>query len=288
VSTDPAKPRRRSGRLHRGAGALGLALALAAFGTAWSVVAPRGATTEAGSDPKNTFTAQDLALGKRLFATGCASCHGAAGQGGKDAQAPSLIGVGAAAVDFQVSTGRMPLKEIGAQAERHQPQYNPEQIHALAGYVASFGPGPEIPTVDPAAGDLALGATLFRGNCANCHNFAGQGGALSGGKYAPALSAATPQQLADAVRTGPESMPVFSPAQLSDAEVNSIAAYVEFLRTTPDPGGHGIGRLGPVPEGLVVWIVGIGGLAGFCLWIGKRSPRLSRTTAHATAEGHHR
>jgi ubiquinol-cytochrome c reductase cytochrome c subunit len=263
----------------RAAGIAGLTLALAGLGAAWSVLVPSGGATAAA--PSETYTAEQISAGKSLYATGCASCHGIAGQGGTQSQAPGLVGVGAAAADFQISTGRMPLAEISSQAERKPNRYNPSQTRDLVAYVASLGAGPEVPDVNVKAGDLALGATLFRGNCANCHNFAGQGGALSSGKYAPALTQSTPREVGTAIRSGPESMPVFSNTQLSTRDVSSIAAYVQFLKDSPDPGGNGIGRSGPIPEGAVVFIFGIGGLCLFCLWIGKRSPRLARTPAVA-------
>lgn len=256
-----------SPRLRRLAPGLALFLALCAIATVWSVLAPR-ASSATGGDP-NAFTSADIALGAELFTKGCASCHGAAGQGGS--QAPSLVGVGAAAVDFQVGTGRMPLKQPGPQANRHDQQYTPQEIKALDAYVASLGPGPAIPVVDAASGDLARGGELFRANCAQCHNPVGAGGALSSGKYAPVIYPATNVQVAEAIRHGPESMPVFAPTQLDTQQVNDIVRYVEFLRKPNDPGGNGLGHLGAVPEGLIIWAVGIVGILGACLWIGSRA-----------------
>jgi len=263
--------RRRRARLATTATLLGL---LVAVGGVWSVVVPRAGGSAAAAAPTNganSFSAEDVAKGAQLYSIGCASCHGAAGQGGVQEQGPSLTGVGAASVDFQVGTGRMPLKQPGAQAARAQQQYTAAEIHQLTGYVVSLGPGPEIPDVNIADGDLAYGATLFRANCASCHNFAGQGNSLSSGKYAPVIYPATNQQLGDAIRSGPESMPVFSTNQLNAHDINSIARYVTMLRTPHDPGGDNLGRLGPVPEGLVIWIVGIGALVGVALWIGDRA-----------------
>ncbi|MDQ1636081.1 MAG: ubiquinol-cytochrome c reductase cytochrome c subunit [Frankiaceae bacterium] len=239
-----------------------LLLALIALAVLWAAFAPKSSAAEA-EDP-------NLAVreGRALFLVGCSSCHGLDAQGGN--QAPSLIGVGAAAVDFQVGTGRMPLAAPAAQAARKTPLYNETQIRQLAAYVDSLAPGPAIPTVNLADGDLAYGGELFRTNCAQCHQASGQGGALTNGKYAPNLGRATPTQVGEAMRTGPESMPVFSPAQLNDHQVNSIAKYVEFLNNPKSPGGHPIGSYGPVPEGLVAWLVGIGGLVVATLWIGSR------------------
>lgn len=252
----------RSARPRRLPTAFLLLLALIALAALWSAFAPKSSAAEA-EDP-------NLAVreGRALFLVGCSSCHGLDAQGGN--QAPSLVGVGSAAVDFQVGTGRMPLAAPGAQAERKTPLYNQTQINQLGAYVDSLAPGPKVPTVNLADGDLAYGGELFRTNCAQCHQAAGQGGALTYGKHGPSLMNATPVQVGEAMRTGPESMPVFSPAQLNDHQVNSIAKYVEFLKTPNDPGGNPIGHYGPVPEGLVAWLVGIGGLVVATLWIGSR------------------
>jgi ubiquinol-cytochrome c reductase cytochrome c subunit len=252
----------RSARPRRLPTAFVLLLALIGLAVLWAVLAPKSSAAEP-QDP-------NLAVreGRALFLVGCSSCHGLDAQGGN--QAPSLIGVGAASVDFQVGTGRMPLANPGAQADRKTPLYNETQIRQLGAYVSSLAPGPAVPTVNLADGDLAYGGELFRTNCAQCHQAAGQGGALTYGKYAPNLGKATPVQVAEAMRTGPESMPVFAPGQLNDHQVNSIAKYVEFLRAPNDPGGHPIGHYGPVPEGLVAWLVGIGGLVVATLWIGSR------------------
>lgn len=247
-------------------------LALVTLGALWNLVFPTGGARAANGNPDpNSFTAAQVKDGAQLFAEGCASCHGSAGQGGLQGQAPSLIGVGAAAADFQLTTGRMPLKGPAAQAPQKPVQYSPDQVLALDAYIASLGAGPEIPSVDPASGDIAVGGQLFRANCANCHNFAGQGNVLSGGKYAPNLTHATDLQVAEAIRTGPESMPKFATTQLSQTDVNSMIKYIQFLRAPQDPGGHGLGHLGPVSEGLVIFLVGIAGLALVCLWIGERA-----------------
>lgn len=237
--------------------------ALVATGGLWSFLAPSGVAQSSADSQKQ------VAEGRALYLQGCSSCHGLNAEGGN--QAPSLIGVGAAAVDFQVSSGRMPLAQPGPQAERKDPAYTAEQTAALAAYVASLAPGPAIPSVDLNDGELQLGGQLFRTNCAQCHNSAAAGGALSAGKYAPPLKHATALQAAEAIRTGPESMPVFGPKQLNNHEVNSIVKYVEYLKTAPDPGGAGIGHIGPVPEGLVVWLVGVGGLLIAAFWIGARA-----------------
>jgi ubiquinol-cytochrome c reductase cytochrome c subunit len=209
--------------------------------------------------------------GRELFLTGCSSCHGLNAQGGN--QGPSLIGVGESAVIFQVSTGRMPLANPGPQAPRKDPVYTEAQIDQLAAYIGSLAPGPKLPPGDLTDGDLALGGELFRTNCAQCHNFAGSGGALTYGKKAPPLGEATPEQIYTAMQTGPNNMPVFGDNQLPPFEKRSIVKYVENLNNGgyKDPGGAPIGRTGPVSEGIVIWVVGAVAVVGLMLWIGARA-----------------
>ncbi|NEE52466.1 c-type cytochrome, partial [Streptomyces sp. SID8455] len=175
-----------------------LLLALAATGGLYAAFAPAG---KAQADE----TAQSLAIdeGKKLYTVGCASCHGTGGQGTTDG--PSLVGVGSAAVDFQVATGRMPAQQPGAQVPKKPVIYTQAEIDQLAAYVASLGAGPITPTdkqVDPAGADVAKGGELFRNNCAQCHNFTGKGGALTKGKYAPDLEGVSPKHIYEAMQTG--------------------------------------------------------------------------------------
>ncbi len=247
------------------AGVLTLAIALTMLGALYAALAPSGRA----ADP--VYTQQQIIAGRNLFLQGCSACHGLQGQGGR--QAPSLIGVGPAAVDFQVSTGRMPLATLDSQAERKPPIYTEEQIAQLAAFVDSLDPGgPQVPHVtaqDLAAADLALGGQLFRYNCAQCHGASGGGGAISGGGYAPDLAQATPVQVMEAMHTGPEQMPKFN--ELPINQQLAITAYVESItKNGLDAGGHPIGKIGPVPEGLVAWTIGIGACVVFTLWIGAR------------------
>ena len=219
-----------------------------------------------------------LRTGKQLFDTSCVSCHGANLQGVPD-RGPSLIGVGEAAVYFQVSTGRMPAMRGEAQAPQKPSHFDEAQTDALGAYVQANGGGPEV--VRDADGsiaqesllgdDVARGGDLFRLNCASCHNFTGKGGALSSGKYAPELSQAEPQQIYTAMLTGPQNMPKFSDRQLSPAEKRDIVAYVRMASETPEPGGYGLGGLGPTTEGMAIWIIGIVAVVAAALWIGARS-----------------
>jgi ubiquinol-cytochrome c reductase cytochrome c subunit len=232
------------------------------MGSLYAGLAPHGSA--AGTDNAA------IQKGRQLFLQGCATCHGLNGQGG--VQAPSLIGVGAAAVDFQVGTGRMPLQQHGAEAPRKKTDYTESQIELMATYVASLGPGPAIPTnLNYQSADTAFGGALFRTNCAQCHNFSGSGGALTYGKYAPTLSDATPKQIYEAMITGPENMPVFGDQQITPSQKLAIINYIRTLKTQPDPGGAALGRVGPVSEGVIGWLVGIGVLVLFTLWIGSRA-----------------
>lgn len=264
-SGQPAR-RRGAGRLRRASGVLVLLGALALIGGAYSAFAP--------SSQAATSADQSLAVrqGKALFNLGCATCHGANAQG-VPGKAPSLIGVGSAAVDFQVSTGRMPLAAQGAQAPRKPPKYTADQIAQLGAYIQSLGGGPQLPPAGTNLrdGDLAQGGRLFRLNCASCHNFAGRGGALSSGKYAPNLASATDRQIYAAMLTGPGNMPVFGDNQLSPQDKRAIINYIQTLKASKDPGGLGLGRVGPVPEGLVIWGGGILALVLATLWIGVKS-----------------
>jgi ubiquinol-cytochrome c reductase cytochrome c subunit len=248
--------------------------ALLVAGLAYAAVAPTQARAS------ETFGEDEIALGEELFLANCSTCHGTDGAGGyENAQGrvagPSLIGVGAASVDFQVGTGRMPAQASGPQIAKREPQFSQEETRAMAAYVASaFGPGPAIPSdeyLDPANGDVAEGAELFRVNCAMCHNFAGSGGALTRGKYAPNLRGVEPVHIYSAMVTGPQSMPVFGDDTLTPQQKNDIITYLDYVENTPSPGGLSLGSLGPVGDGLFVWVVGITALIGCAVWLGAKA-----------------
>ena len=253
-------------RRHPAAFAAVLLVGLASTGVAYATVT--------GSHTPVTVVASETQIeqGKQLFLQGCSSCHGLAAQGSTDG--PSLIGVGAAAVDFQVSTGRMPLAAPGIQAMRKPPVYTEEQTAALAAYVASLGAGPAIPTaedVNTDKADLALGGELFRTNCAQCHSVSGKGGALSQGRYAPSLMKADARTIYEAMITGPQAMPVFNDKTLTKSEKQDIIRYIKELQKEESPGGYSLGRLGPVTEGLFLFIVGLGALFAVAVWIGAKA-----------------
>ena len=242
-----------------------LVLALGLVGIAYAAFSP----TSTAQD--NTQDAEYVKEGERLYNESCITCHGRNAQGVPD-RGPSLIGVGSAAVEFQVSTGRMPMARQEAQAKRKTPFYNEDQIAQLAAYIQSIGGGPQIPRGNLRDEDaIAEGGELFRVNCASCHSFSANGGALSSGKFAPALEETTDRQLYAAMLTGPQNMPVFGDNQLSPHEKEAIIAYVQNMKSDRDQGGFGIGRTGPVPEGLVVFVVGAVILLFATVWIAGKS-----------------
>jgi len=209
--------------------------------------------------------------GQKLFAANCATCHGLNAEGTDTG--PSLYGVGAASVHFQVATGRMPLAMTGPQAQEKPVQFNEEQTLAMAAYIATLSPGPAIPDEEwlQADGDAAVGAELFRINCAMCHNVAGAGGALTEGKYAPALAGVEPAHIYEAMVTGPQNMPVFSDLNLTPQEKADIITYLKFIEDSPSPGGFDLGGIGPVSEGLFIWIFGLGTIVGVTIWIAAKA-----------------
>jgi ubiquinol-cytochrome c reductase cytochrome c subunit len=227
-----------------------------------------GAPTSKAEDGTNQSIAVEE--GRQLYLQGCSTCHGLNNEGG--AGGPSLIGVGASSVIFQVESGRMPLAAGVPQAPRKKVRYDKTQIDQLAAYVESRGGGPTLPAGRLDDGDLALGGDLFRTNCSSCHNFAGAGGALTRSKYAPALKPADARVIYTAMQSGPENMPRFSDNQLTVDEKKAITRYVRYITNeAKDPGGAGLGHYGPVPEGLVAFLVGMGLLIVITLWIGARA-----------------
>jgi ubiquinol-cytochrome c reductase cytochrome c subunit len=240
-------------RRHPAAGYVVVLLGLLLAGLSYAAIT---ATGDASASPHGVSGQAQIAEGKAIFLQECASCHGQFAQG-QAGIAPSLIGVGAAAVDFQVSTGRMPSKEPEAENPRKVPMLNIQQTHALARYIESLGGGPSIPTrsdVSYLGANTGLGQQLFVADCAQCHNFDGAGGALTYGKYAPALTKSTPTQIFEAMLTGPEAMPVFNNTTITPQQKRDIISYVVQTRNEPNPGGFSLGRVGPVTEGLVAFL----------------------------------
>lgn len=278
VSVEPVKDTAAKNRARRkfrrrvSAGLL-LLIALVVTGGLASTFTPTPQVAVADED-KSAL----LRTGKQLYETSCITCHGANLQGVPD-RGPSLIGVGEAAVYFQVSTGRMPAMRNEAQAQRKDPIFDEEQTDALGAYIQANGGGPQVIRDRDGAvaqeslrgNNIARGGDLFRLNCASCHNFTGRGGALSSGKFAPELDPATEQQIYTAMLTGPQNMPKFSDRQLTVDEKKDIIAYVRASSETPDPGGYGLGGFGPTSEGMAMWIIGIVAAIAAALWIGARA-----------------
>ncbi|MPQ97655.1 c-type cytochrome [Modestobacter sp. I12A-02628] len=243
----------------------GLMAALVLTGVGYSALAPANA-----ADEDSDIQASAVVEGQALYENSCITCHGSNLEGVEN-RGPSLIGVGEAAVYFQVHTGRMPLVRQEAQAAQKPAVFTDEEIDQLMAYVQANGGGPTLPSGDLRAGDVAEGGELFRLNCSQCHNFTGQGGALSSGKAAPSLHDANDLEIYTAMLSGPENMPVFGDNQITPEQKRAIVNYVQTMGAQADPGGAGIGRAGPVSEGLVIWTVGIGALLFGVFWMGTKA-----------------
>jgi quinol---cytochrome-c reductase cytochrome c subunit len=284
---------RSAGRLSRHrrgplAGLVLLLLGLVLSGSLYAVLSPAQAQEQ-------ETDADQVAKGRELFLVGCAFCHGQNGEGIRTENGnqlgPSLVGVGAAAVDFQVGTGRMPLAQPGFQAPRKKPVYTDEEVAALAAYVASLGPGPAIPdesdysleglTDEEREEAVTRGSQIFLTNCTACHNFSGSGGAMPQGGYAPEIRGVEPRYIYEAMLTGPQNMPNFSNGNLTPDEKRDVIAYLDSIEETPEYGGFGMGALGPVSEGMFAWLIGIGSLVGFAVWIAAHTTRSKKDKVEA-------
>ncbi|MEP9365632.1 cytochrome c [Nocardioides sp. CN2-186] len=284
---------RSAGRLSRHrrgpvAGLVVLLLGLLMAGGLYAAFAPAQADSSASSE-------EQVAQGRDLFLVSCAFCHGQNGEGvptqDGNQLGPSLVGVGAAAVDFQVGTGRMPMVQPGAQAPEKPPVFTDDEIAALGAYVASLGPGPAVPdesdystegmTDEERQAAIVRGGQIFLTNCTACHNFEGSGGAMPRGGYAPKIRGVEPRYIYEALLTGPQNMPNFGNGNLSPDEKRDVIAYLGSLDEMPSYGGFGLGGLGPVPEGLAAWIGGIGILVGAAVWIAAHTTRSSKKKVEA-------
>jgi len=253
--------------MRRITGSLALLFGLVFVGSMYSLFLTASPNQAQAAD----VDAQQIAEGKALYQTACITCHGANLQGVVD-RGPSLVGVGQAATYFQVITGRMPAAENGAQIQRKEPVFNADQTDQLAAYIQANGGGPEIPQGDLRAPEqIARGGELYRLNCASCHNFTGQGGALSQGKYAPNLDPATDTVIYGAMLSGPQNMPKFGDGQLTPDEKRAIITFIQDNKQTIDPGGYALGGFGPAPEGLIAFLVGMGAIVAAVLWMGSKA-----------------
>lgn len=260
---------RKSGRRHPLATAALVGVGLLVTGAAYTGLSQTSATAEIDLNSPATIDA-----GEKLFGANCATCHGVGAQGTPDG--PSLVGAGAASVNFQVGTGRMPLAFQGPQGMVKPKQFTEEQTLEMAAYVASLGPGPALPDpqylqADSDDAGIANGGDLFRINCAMCHNVAAAGGALTEGKFAPALTGVAPTHIYEAMVTGPQNMPVFNDANLSPQEKADIISYLKYIENQPSVGGLSLGSIGPVAEGLFIWIIGLGSIVGLTVWVTAKS-----------------
>ena len=281
---------RSAGRLSRHrrgplAGFVVLMLGLLLTGGLYAALAP------ASADNTDSVTGS-VEKGRQLFLGSCSTCHGANGEGvltqGGSQLGPPLAGVGAAAVDFQVGTGRMPMAQPGAQAEPKTPVFDEQEIADLAAFVATLGPGPAIPDESDYSLEgmseeerdeaVSRGGQIFLTNCTACHNFDGSGGAMPRGGQAPKIRGTEPKYIYEALLTGPQSMPTFSNGNLPPEAKRDVIAYLEAIDEAPGYGGFSLGGLGPVSEGVFAWLVGIGSLVGFAIWIAAHTTRTSKQT----------
>ena len=284
---------RSAGRLsrHRRGPLAGLAVVLLGLlltGGLYTVFSPAQAGPAAASE-------EQVAQGRELFLVSCSFCHGQNGEGMRSQDGnqlgPSLVGVGAAAVDFQVGTGRMPMARPGAQVPRKPETFNDDEVAALAAYVASLGPGPAIPdesdysiaglSDEERQQAITNGGQIFLTNCTACHNFEGSGGAMPRGGFAPQIRGVEPRYIYEALLTGPQNMPNFSNGNLSPDEKRDVIAYLGSLEELPNYGGFGLGGLGPVAEGLAAWVLGIGSLVGVAVWIAAHTTRSTKKKVEA-------
>ncbi len=275
----------RLSRHRRGpvAGLLVLVLGLLLTGGLYTAFAPAQAQ-EAQTDEEM------VAQGRELFLVSCSFCHGQNGEGVRtddgNQLGPSLVGVGAAAVDFQVGTGRMPMVQPSQQAPRKPPVFTDDERAALAAYVASLGPGPDVPDSSDYSTEglseeerqeaIVRGGQIFLTNCTACHNFTGSGGAMPRGGHAPRILGVDGRYVYEAMLSGPQSMPTFSNGNLTPEEKRDVIAYLQSIDDNPDYGGFGMGGLGPVAEGMYAWIAGIGVLIGFAVWIAAHGARSTK------------
>ncbi len=275
----------RISRHRRGplAGLVVLLLGLLLTGGLYTAFSPAQADTTASDE-------ELVQQGRDLFLVNCSFCHGQNGEGVRTVDGnqlgPSLVGVGAAAVDFPVGTGRKPMAQPGQQAPRKPESFSDEETAAMAAYVASLGPGPAIPdesdysieglSEEERQEAIVRGGQIFLTNCTACHNFTGSGGAMPRGGYAPRILDVEGKYVYEALLTGPQSMPNFSNGNLSPEEKRDVIAYLESLREDPQYGGFGMGGLGPVAEGMYAWLAGLGILVGFAVWIAAHTTRTTK------------
>ncbi len=266
-------------RRHPLAGFVVLLMGLVMAGGLYAAFAPRPATAEEASS-------RNVEAGRQLFLIGCASCHGKNAEGiltkRDNNYGPTLVGVGAAAVDFQVGTGRMPLAQAGPQAPQKDPEYTAAETSQLAAYIASLAPGPAIPGSEytnyskATVEQIRQGGEFFRTNCTACHNSVGAGGALPSGRYAPSLVGVSAKHIYEAMVTGPQQMPVFADTTITPEDKRNVIAYIKKVQSQPEYGGLAGGGLGPVVDGVFTWIIGIGAMVGFAIWIGAHGARVKK------------
>ncbi len=291
-------------RRHPLAGYVVVILALALFGVGYAALAPTADQAQAQTLAAEAPSADDvdIAQGKALFNQTCASCHGLDGAG-SDLNGPDLREVGSAAIDFQVSTGRMPSMDPNNQMPRKPMVMSEEELANLIAYydaqIRTDGAGADVPYEVPdaapqradfddedsyeealgeyeaeydayieGADDVDMGMKLYLTNCAHCHSWSGGGGALTDGRWAPELHDSTPREIYEAMVSGPGAMPMFSDSVITPEEKQELISYVKTLQAEPSAGGiFDLERIGQVAEGFVGWTVGLSLIIACAIWI---------------------
>jgi ubiquinol-cytochrome c reductase cytochrome c subunit len=191
-----------------------------------------------------------------LYQTRCSSCHGLNMQGGP--QAPPLVNVDAADVDFMLQTGRMPAERPWEEEVRKAPSFTHKQISELVAYVMSKSSGDQSLPVIHNDGDLGSGRIVYAENCAQCHSASGKGNNIGYRNVAPSMMDSTPLEIAEAVRTGPDVMPKFGPRVIDQKHLDDLLAYVRWLQAGKyNAGGFSLSNWGPISEGFIAWVIGV-------------------------------
>ena len=105
-----------------------------------------------------------------------------------------------------------------------------------------------------------------------CHNFAGTGGALTRGKYAPdARGRHEPSTSTRRWSPARSRCRCSTTSNITPESKQDVIAYLDEPRSETNPGGPDLGALGPVTEGLFAWVFGLGILIGCAVWLGAKS-----------------
>ncbi|MGA9944060.1 MAG: c-type cytochrome [Candidatus Cybelea sp.] len=203
--------------------------------TAWNNSAP--AVSE---DQVAAARSPEALSGAELFATKCATCHQAAGQG--TSIYPPLAGnpvVSAADPSTMIGVivnGRSgPLTVSGKTYDNQMPtwkgQLSDASIAAVASYVRSAWGNNAPPVTEEevaAAGSpvsVQVGASIYAKNCAACHQANGNGGVGPALAENPHVNVANPTPMLTTILQGRNLMPSWR-GQLSATDIAAVATFV--------------------------------------------------------------